>query len=139
MGQVPLKLAAEILGTGPLYKMYLQIENMSTSKEASGLYLILHADHRHYNLDRCFTNLPMIIPGSPVKLDFDVSLVMDPRDGLPPSDLTPENSVIKVLIVKQGQVRSYQDSFNGRYGSLDSILQAKPLIASTVVMPMVAF
>lgn len=107
VGQVPLKLAAEILGTGPLYKMYLQVENMSTSKEASGLYLILHADHRHYNLDRCFTHLPMIVPGSPVKLDFDVSLVMDPKDGMPPTDLTPENSVIKVLIVKQGQVSDF--------------------------------
>lgn len=105
IGQVPLKLAAEILGTGPLYKMYLQLENMSTNKEASGLYLILHSNHRHYNLDRSFTYLPVIVPGSPIKLDFDISLIMDPKDGMPPTDLTPENSIIKVLIVKQGQVR----------------------------------
>ncbi|XP_063701971.1 LOW QUALITY PROTEIN: Bardet-Biedl syndrome 1 protein, partial [Culicoides brevitarsis] len=119
VGQVALKLAAEVLGTGPLYKLFLQIDNLSTEREAFELFLILHADHRHFELNRSFTYLPMIIPGCPVKMDFDVSIVMDPRDGLPPSDLTPENAVIKVVIGKTGQ--------------------AKPVIASTVVIPLIGF
>lgn len=47
-------------------------------------------------------------------MDFNVSVQMT-SDNLLPSDMTIENSVIRVLIIKEGL--------------------AKPLIASTVVMP----
>lgn len=47
-------------------------------------------------------------------MDFNVS-VQTTSDNLLPSDMTMENSIIKVLIIKEGL--------------------AKPLIASTVVMP----
>lgn len=47
-------------------------------------------------------------------MDFYVTVHMTP-DNLLPSDMTVENSIIKVLVIKEGL--------------------AKPLIASTVVMP----
>lgn len=47
-------------------------------------------------------------------MDFNVSVCMTP-DNMLPSDMTLENSIIRVLIIKEGL--------------------AKPLIASTVVMP----
>lgn len=104
MGQVPLKLSAEILGLGPEFKMYLQIENMSTTKAAGQLSLLLHANHRHFKLNKSFTHLPMLVPRHPVKMDFDVTIVLDAMDNMPAMDLTQDNSVIKVLIIRAKQV-----------------------------------
>ncbi|XP_035784786.1 Bardet-Biedl syndrome 1 protein homolog isoform X2 [Anopheles albimanus] len=115
VGLAPLKLAAEVLGLGPVFKLFLVLENISSRKEATGLSLLIQADHRHYCVDRPYLSLPMLVPGAPVRLDFRVTVSVDPADGLPPVDLTPENSYLKVLIFKVGQT--------------------KPLIASTVVMP----
>lgn len=103
--QVPLKLSTEVLDSGPgKYKMYVQLENLSKKREASGLSLLLHANHKHFDLNKCYTELPMLVPAFPIKMDFDVTVKMDPTDGMPPSDLTPDNSIIRVLIIKSGQV-----------------------------------
>ncbi|XP_058121914.1 Bardet-Biedl syndrome 1 protein homolog [Anopheles ziemanni] len=115
VGLAPLKLAAEVLGLGPVFKLFLILENISTRKEATGLNVLIQADHRHYIVERPYQRLPMLVPGAPIRLDFRVTVTVEPADGLPPVDLTPENSCIKVLVFKTGQ--------------------AKPLIASTVVMP----
>ncbi|EAA04615.4 AGAP007459-PA [Anopheles gambiae str. PEST] len=115
VGLAPLKLAAEVLGLGPTFKLFLMLENISTRKEATGLNVLIQADHRHYLVERPFVQLPMLVPGYPLRLDFRVTVSVDPSDGLPPVDLTSENSHIKVLVFKSGQT--------------------KPLIASTVVMP----
>lgn len=50
-----------------------------------------------------YTQLPPLVPAAPVKIDFKVTAIVDPNDGLPPSDLTPENSVIRAMIIKSGQ------------------------------------
>lgn len=55
----------------------------------------------HLNLNQ----LPPIVPGVPLKMDFRVTAILDAEDGLPPSDLTPENACIRVLVYKCGQVR----------------------------------
>lgn len=44
------------------------------------------------------------MPGAPIKIDFKVTAILDPNDGLPPSDLTPENAIVRVLVIKTGQV-----------------------------------
>lgn len=44
----PVKLSAEVCGTGPLFKIYLTIQNLSTYKMASNLRVLIHADRRHY-------------------------------------------------------------------------------------------
>ncbi|XP_065093979.1 Bardet-Biedl syndrome 1 protein homolog [Ochlerotatus camptorhynchus] len=115
VGMAAIKMAAEVLGLGPVFKLFLILENISARKEASGLNVLIQADHRHYVVDRPYLKMPMLVPGAPLKLDFKVTVVTDPSDGLAPVDLTPENSFIKVLIFKTGHT--------------------KPLIASTVVMP----
>ncbi|XP_058066095.1 Bardet-Biedl syndrome 1 protein homolog [Anopheles bellator] len=115
VGVAPLKLAAEVLGLGPVFKLFLVLENISTRTEATGLQVLIQADHRHYRIERPYLPLPMLVPGAPIRLDFRVTVSVDPSDGLPPVDLTPEASYLKVLVFKAGQ--------------------KKPLIASTVVMP----
>lgn len=52
--------------------------------------------------------------GIPLIMDFDVAVKVT-QENLLPSDLSLENSIIRVLVIKEGL--------------------AKPLIASTVVMP----
>ncbi|EDS36472.1 BBS1 [Culex quinquefasciatus] len=115
VGLAAIKMAAEVLGLGPVFKLFLVLENISARKEATNLNILIQADHRHYQVDRPYLELPMLVPGAPLKLDFKITVVTDPGDGLPPVDLTPENSFIRVLIFKSGH--------------------SKPLIASTVVMP----
>lgn len=104
IGQAPIKLAAEIQGLGPVFRLKIILENMATRKEAMGLSVLLHADHRHYLLEKPYTKLPSLTPSSPLKLDFKVTVILDKNDGLPPSDLTPETAIIRVMIVKTGQV-----------------------------------
>lgn len=51
--------------------------------------------------------LPPIVPGAPVKINFKVSAIVDKYDGLPPQDLTTENSFVRVMVVKSDQVNVY--------------------------------
>lgn len=48
--------------------------------------------------------LPLIVPDAPVKISFEVTAVVDPDDGLQPSDLTPETANIRVMILKSNNV-----------------------------------
>lgn len=48
----------------------------------------------------------MIVPDAPIKINFDVTAVVDSDDGLQPSDLTPENANVRVMILKKNQVKS---------------------------------
>ncbi|XP_055384123.1 Bardet-Biedl syndrome 1 protein homolog [Condylostylus longicornis] len=111
----PIKLAAEICGVGPQFRLFLTIENMSTTKPATFLTVLLHADKNHYQLPKAVANLPTLIPGIPMKIDFEVNAVLDPIDHLPPSDLTVEKAIVRIFILKKGNT--------------------KPLIAAVVTMP----
>ena len=48
----PVKLAAEVCGVGPVFRLYLTIQNLSTYKMASNLIILLHADRRHYTIQK---------------------------------------------------------------------------------------
>lgn len=111
----PVKLAAEVCGSGPAFRLYLTIQNLSTYKMASNLALLLHADRRHYTIQQSVAKLPSVLPGIPLRVDFEVMAVLDAMDKLPPATLTPDNSQIRVMLMKAGQ--------------------AKPLIAAVVAMP----
>lgn len=52
IGHAPIKLAAEVCGLGPVFQLFLIVENMATRKMATDLSVILHCDHRHYALAR---------------------------------------------------------------------------------------
>lgn len=103
VGQAGLKLLVEIVGLGPDFVLYLTLENISATKIATDLAVLLHADPSHYKIDNRYVALSPLVPGCPLKMDFDVSVIID-SDGLLPIDMTPENSIIRVMIVKNGQV-----------------------------------
>ncbi|XP_017071190.1 Bardet-Biedl syndrome 1 protein homolog [Drosophila eugracilis] len=111
----PVKLSAEVCGSGPAFRLYLTVQNLSTFKMASNLVVLLHADRRHYTIAQTLARLPSVLPGVPLRVDFEVVAVLDPMDKLPPASLTPDNSLIRVMLMKAGQ--------------------AKPLIAAAVSMP----
>ncbi|XP_061397052.1 Bardet-Biedl syndrome 1 protein homolog [Musca vetustissima] len=111
----PVKLSAEVCGVGPVFRLYLTIQNLSTYKMASNLMVLLHANRRHYTIQKSVAKLPSILPGVPLKIDFEIVAVLDPNDKLPPHTLTPENSHIRVMITKTQQT--------------------KPLIAAVIAMP----
>lgn len=50
IGQTPIKLAAEVCGLGPIFQLFLIIENMSATKIASDLCVLLKSNQRHYKL-----------------------------------------------------------------------------------------
>lgn len=52
IGQTPIKIAAEVCGLGPVFQLFLIIENMSSKKVAPDLCVLLHCDHRHFLLNR---------------------------------------------------------------------------------------
>ncbi|KAH8297731.1 hypothetical protein KR054_007563 [Drosophila jambulina] len=111
----PVKLSAEVCGSGPAFRLYLTVQNLSTFKMASNLVVLLHADRRHYTVPQTLARLPSVLPGVPLRVDFEVVAVLDPLDKLPPASLNPDNSQIRVMLMKAGQ--------------------AKPLIAAAVSMP----
>lgn len=111
----PVKLSAEVCGSGPAFRLYLTVQNLSTFKMASNLVVLLHADRRHYTMQQSLARLPSVLPGIPLRIDFEVTSVQDPLDKLPPASLTPDNSQIRVMLLKTGQ--------------------SKPLIAAAVTMP----
>ncbi|XP_030385738.1 Bardet-Biedl syndrome 1 protein homolog [Scaptodrosophila lebanonensis] len=111
----PVKLAAEVCGTGPAFRLYLTVQNLSSFKMASNLVVLLHADRRHYTIQQSMARLPSVLPGVPLRVDFEVVAVLDPIDKLPPATLTLDNAQIRVMLLKSGQ--------------------AKPLIAAAVSMP----
>ncbi|XP_064544798.1 Bardet-Biedl syndrome 1 protein homolog [Drosophila montana] len=111
----PVKLSAEVCGSGPAFRLYLTVQNLSTFKMASNLSVLLHADRRHYTIQQSVARLPSVLPGIPLRVDFEVVAVLDAMDKLPPASLTPDNSQLRVMLLKTGQ--------------------AKPLIAAVVAMP----
>lgn len=52
IGHAPIKLAAEVCGLGPVFQLFLIIENMAVRRMASDLCVLLHCDQRHYLLER---------------------------------------------------------------------------------------
>lgn len=54
IGQTPIKLAAEVCGLGPIFQVFLIVENLSSQKVASDLCVLLHCDHRHFLLKNAY-------------------------------------------------------------------------------------
>lgn len=59
------------------------------------------------NLPSFYFQLPLIVPNAPIKINFEVTAVVDPDDGLQPSDLTPETASVRVMILKSTQVKIF--------------------------------
>lgn len=105
---------------------------MAARKLAYELNVLIHFNNKHYDVEHPYIRvinsglrhlaalidvfdfqLPPIVPGAPVKLNFKISAMIDKYDGLPPQDLTTENSFVRVMIIKSEQVRyNLRLSFN---------------------------
>jgi Bardet-Biedl syndrome 1 protein len=96
------------------FLLTITLENISATKIVTNLTIIIHANPNHYKVDKLCAELTPLVPGVPLISDFSVSIQIT-SENLLPSDMTLENSIIRVLIIKEKL--------------------AKPLIASTVVMP----
>lgn len=59
------------------------------------------------NSPSVYFQLPLIVPNAPIKINFEVTAVVDPDDGLQPSDLTPETASVRVMILKSTQVNIF--------------------------------
>jgi Bardet-Biedl syndrome 1 protein len=112
--QTPLKLLVQVDGLGPDFLLTLTLENISATKIVKNLSILLHSNPNHYKIENPFMQLTPLVPGAPLLISFKVSIPMQPENLLP-ADMTLENSIIRVLIIKEGL--------------------AKPLIASNCVMP----
>lgn len=60
IGQTPIKLAAEVCGLGPVFQVYLIIENMTSQKVAADLCVLLHCDHRHFLLKKAYQKVAFV-------------------------------------------------------------------------------
>lgn len=130
--QTPMKLLAQVDGLGPDFLLTVTLENISATKVVTNLSVLLHANPEHYKIEKRYAELTPLLPGKflsklenrchltiyplgiPLVMDFNVSVQIT-SENLLPNDLTLDNSIIRVLIIKEGL--------------------AKPLIASTVIMP----
>lgn len=61
--QMPLKLLVQVDGLGPDFLLVVTLENISATKMASHLSILLHADPSHYKIDRRFVELTPLMPG----------------------------------------------------------------------------
>lgn len=57
VGHAPVKLAAEVMGMGPVFRLFLTLENLATRREAANLAVLLHADDHHYQLERQYSRV----------------------------------------------------------------------------------
>lgn len=61
--QTPLKLLAQVDGLGPDFLLTVTLENISATKVAGNLSVLLHADPGHYEIERRFVSLAPLMPG----------------------------------------------------------------------------
>lgn len=69
IGHAPIKLSAEVCGLGPIFRLFLTIENMSAHQLAGNLAILLHADHRHYHLEQAYCKVSFLtyLESSPIR------------------------------------------------------------------------
>lgn len=120
-----------------LTKKYVQnqVDKYKWPNDSQSLAQMI-ACNLHWGFSSWLFQLPLIVPNAPIKINFEVIAVVDPDDGLQPSDLTPETANVRVMILKSNQVSMNQTFItewilNSRF----SFQQAKPILAATIAMP----
>lgn len=61
IGQAPIKLAAEVCGLGPVFQLFLIVENLAVRRLANDLAVLLHSDQRHYLLQKPYRKVSATI------------------------------------------------------------------------------
>ncbi|PNF34883.1 hypothetical protein B7P43_G03122 [Cryptotermes secundus] len=67
--QEPLKMSAQVLGLGPTFKIYITLENMSSSNPVKDLTITFHCDDKLYIIEKPFIQVPMLVPGLTYKFE----------------------------------------------------------------------
>lgn len=67
--QEPLKMSAQVLGLGPTFKIYITLENMSSSNPVKDLAITFHCDDKLYIIEKPFIQVPMLVPGLTYKFE----------------------------------------------------------------------
>jgi len=58
----PLKLAANVQGIGPMFRLTVEIMNTSTNAPIIGAYVILVANESLYVLEKSYISMPLLVP-----------------------------------------------------------------------------
>ena len=58
----PLKLAANVQGIGPMFRLTVEIMNTSTNSPIIGAYVILVANESLYVLEKSYISMPLLVP-----------------------------------------------------------------------------
>ncbi|CAG4907387.1 unnamed protein product [Colias eurytheme] len=115
----PVRLAAEVQGLGPVFRMTLIIENTSKDKAVVGLSILFHTQGTSYKVNNPYIKIPLLTPGSrlkfPTKVEEIFSENINPDVFFRTVTGQAEGSLIKILLLKEGK--------------------SNPVLAATVQMP----
>lgn len=92
-GAEPVKLSAQVLGLGPLFKMVISLQNISASSLVQGLGILFHFDDKMYSMEKPYLHVPMLIPGQEYPFETMIRNI---------SELALSDQV-RVLVVRDGQ------------------------------------
>ncbi|XP_063531310.1 Bardet-Biedl syndrome 1 protein homolog [Cydia strobilella] len=103
----PIRLAAEVEGLGPVFRVTLQVENTS-EKAVVGLSILFHVHTSNYKVSQPYIKVPLLAPNSKLRFPTKVEEVFD-------SELNPdiffrsvtgqggERALVKILLLKEGR------------------------------------
>ncbi|XP_026329865.1 Bardet-Biedl syndrome 1 protein [Hyposmocoma kahamanoa] len=116
----PVRLAAEVEGLGPVFRVTLIIENTSNDKAVIGLAILFHVHTANYKVSNPYIKVPLLAPGRKLKFPTRIEEVFE--ENINPdiffrsvTGQGGERSMVKILLLKDGR---------------DS-----PVLAATVQMP----
>ncbi|PIK35713.1 putative Bardet-Biedl syndrome 1 protein, partial [Apostichopus japonicus] len=87
----PLKLAAQVQGIGPTFKMTVNVQNTSLAVPIMNTLISFLYDEKLYTLQKTMIPVPLLVPGLNYKFETLVESISD--KGL--------SDVIKVFVVKE--------------------------------------
>ncbi|KAI8435331.1 hypothetical protein MSG28_003656 [Choristoneura fumiferana] len=104
----PVRLAAEVEGLGPVFRVTLSVENTCADKAVVGLAVLFHAHTANYKVSQPYIKVPLLAPNSKLRFPTKVEEVFD-------AELNPdiffrsvtgqggERALVKVLLLKEGR------------------------------------
>ncbi|KAE8740184.1 hypothetical protein FOCC_FOCC014304 [Frankliniella occidentalis] len=94
-GAEPVKLSAQVLGLGPLFKMVITLQNISASTLIQDIGILFHFDDKMYSMEKPFIKVPILLPG----VEYPYETMIRNISELALSDQ------IRVMVVREGQTQ----------------------------------
>jgi Bardet-Biedl syndrome 1 protein len=73
----PIKLSAQILGLGPVFRLILGLCNTSSGKPSRNLMITFYCDDKLYSISNNLIRVPMLVPGLEYTFETLVECVSD--------------------------------------------------------------